>query len=137
MFCSIFRIIFKSIRERMEQCKLALHPEKTKLVYCNRKGKQKRTKAKHRQFDFLGYTFASRKVKTKEGHIMFGFSPAISRKSEKRISALCRRLGFHSWTHMNIHQLAASLASNISGCLNYYGRFHKTALEGIFRVVNR
>lgn len=131
------RFILKSIGERKEQCKLELHPEKTKLVYCNRKGRRKRTKAKHQQFDFLGYTFHSRKVKTKDGSIMFGFSPAISRKSAKRISEICQKLGFHRWTHMNIHQLSASLSPKIRGWLYYYGRFHKTEMESIFRSINR
>ena len=131
------RFILKSIRERMTQCKLGLHPEKTKLVYCNRKGRRKRGKAEARQFDFLGYTFRSRKVAAKDGNIIFGFSPSISRKSMKRISGECRKLGFHRWTHLDIHQLAAALSAKIRGWLYYYGRYHKTAMEGIFRIINR
>jgi group II intron reverse transcriptase/maturase len=129
--------ILKSIRERMSQCKLELHPEKTKLVYCNRKGRRKQTKADVRQFDFLGYTFRSRKVATKNGDVIFGFSPAISRKSMKGISKECQRLGFHRWTHLDIHQLSAMLSAKIRGWINYYGRFHKTEMEGIFRIINR
>jgi RNA-directed DNA polymerase len=129
--------ILKSIKERMSQCKLELHPEKTKLVYCNRKGRRKQTKAEVRQFDFLGYTFRSRKVATKDGVVIFGFSPAISRKSMKSIAKACQKLGFHRWTHLDIHQLSAILSPKIRGWLYYYGRFHKTALEAIFRIVNR
>jgi len=129
--------ILKSIRERMTQCKLELHPEKTKLVYCNRKGRRKQSKADVRQFDFLGYTFRSRKVLTKTGEIIFGFSPAISRKSMKRISDECRKLGFHRWTHLDIHGLAAALSAKIRGWLYYYGRFHKTAMQRIFEIINR
>ena len=50
------RYIRNRIRERLAACKLELHPEKTKIVYCkqsNRKGGYK----KHISFDFLGYTF--------------------------------------------------------------------------------
>ena len=129
--------ILKSIRERMTQCKLELHPEKTKIVYCNRKGRRKKSKADVRQFDFLGYTFRSRKVLTKTGEIIFGFSPAISRKSMKRISDECRKLGFHRWTHLDIHGLAATLSAKIRGWLNYYGRFHKTAMQRLFEIINR
>ena len=121
----------------MTQCKLELHPEKTKLVYCNRKGRRKRSKADVRQFDFLGYTFRSRKVLTKTGKIIFGFSPAISRKSMKRISDECRKLGFHRWTHLDIHGLATALSSKIRGWLYYYGRFHKTGMQRIFEIINR
>ena len=55
-----------------------------------------------------------------------------SLKSMKRISDGCRKLGFHRWTHLDIHQLAATLSPKIRGWLYYYGRFHKTGMEGIF-----
>ena len=77
--------VLKAVKERMEECKLELHPEKTKLVYCDRKGRRKRKMAKERQFDFLGFTFRPRKVLTKDGSLMYGFSPSISRKSVKQI----------------------------------------------------
>ena len=128
--------VLESIRERMEQCKLELHPEKTKLVYCNRQGRRKRTKAPNSQFDFLGYTFRSQKVQTKSGDVILGFSPRISRKSMKRISEECYKLGFHRWTHLNIHQLARILSPKIRGWLYYYGRYHKTAMAGIFEIIN-
>ena len=47
----------EAITERLLKCKLELHPEKTKIIYCkdsNRKGD-----SQHEKFDFLGYTFAS------------------------------------------------------------------------------
>lgn len=130
------RHLLKSLRERFEQCKLELHPEKTKLVYCNRKGRRKRKEAKERQFDFLGYTFRSRSVQTKEGTIIFGFSPSISRKSTKRISEEGRKLGFHRWTHLDIVGLSKALRSKIVGWLNYYGKFHKSAMKVAFRHLN-
>jgi group II intron reverse transcriptase/maturase len=131
------RHLLKSLKERFEQCKLELHPEKTRLVYCNRKGRRKRKEAKERQFDFLGYTFRSRSVQTKEGTIIFGFSPSISRMSTKRISEEGRKLGFHRWTHLDIVGLSKALRSKIRGWLNYYGKFHKSAMKGAFRLLNR
>lgn len=131
------RHLLKSMKERFEQCKLELHPEKTKLVYCNRKGRRKRKEAKERQFDFLGYTFRSRSVKTKGGTIIFGFSPSISSKSTKRITEEGRILGFHRWTHLDLVGLAKALRSKIRGWLNYYGKFHKSAMKVAFRHLNR
>ena len=130
------RHLLKSMKARFEQCKLELHPEKTKLVYCNRKGRRKRKEAKERQFDFLGYTFRSRSVQTKEGTIIFGFSPSISRKSTKRISEEGRKLGFHRWTHLDIVGMSKALRSKILGWLNYYGKFHKSAMKMAFRHLN-
>jgi hypothetical protein len=131
------RKVLKAARERFEQCKLELHPEKTRLVYCNRKGRRKKGKVKSQQFDFLGYTFRPRKLITKDGKIMFGFSPSISRKSTRSIVATCRKLGFHRWTHLNIHQLSKALVSKIRGWLYYYGKFHISALRQAFRLINR
>jgi len=131
------RHLLKSLKIRFEQCKLELHPEKTKLVYCNRKGRRKRKEAKERQFDFLGYTFRSRSVMTKEGTIIFGFSPSISNKSTKRIAEEGRRLRFHRWTHLDIVGLSKALRSKIIGWLNYFGKFHKSAMKVAFRNLNR
>jgi group II intron reverse transcriptase/maturase len=131
------RQILKEVRQRFEECKLELHPEKTKLVYCNRKGRRKKKEVKHQQFDFLGFTFRPRKLMTKDGQLMFGFSPAISRKRTKRIVATCRKLRFHRWTHLNIHQLARALSSKIRGWINYYGKFHFTEMKRAFLHLNR
>ena len=46
------------LERRLAECRLELHQEKTKIVYCkddNRAGDYP-----HTQFDFLGYTFRSR-----------------------------------------------------------------------------
>jgi RNA-directed DNA polymerase len=131
------RYVLKQIRLRMEECKLELHPDKTKIVYCNRKGRKKRKEAKHKSFDFLGFTFSTRMVKTKDGDLIKGFSPSISKKSMKRITAECYNLGFHRWTFMDIHQLSKVLSPKIRGWINYYGRFHKSGMELLFRFLNR
>jgi len=131
------RKVLRAARERFEECKLELHPDKTRLVYCNRKGRRKKREVKSQQFDFLGYTFRPRKLITKDGDILFGFSPSISRKSTRSIVATCRKLGFHRWTHMDFHQLSKALVSKIRGWLYYYGKFHISALRQAFRLVNR
>jgi group II intron reverse transcriptase/maturase len=131
------RQILKAVSQRLEECKLELHPEKTKLVYCNRKGRRKRREVKHQQFDFVGFTFRPRKVKTKDGKLMYGFSPSISRKRTKRIVATCRKLGFHRWVHLDIHQLSKALSSKIRGWINFYGKFHLSGLKNAFLHFNR
>jgi hypothetical protein len=64
----------------LQQATTALHPVKTKIVYCkdaNRRGDFEDT-----SFDFLGYTFRSRLAKGPRGYFT-GFSPAISAKAKK------------------------------------------------------
>lgn len=131
------RQVLKALRQRFEECKLELHPDKTKLVYCNRTRRRKKSKAKHQQFDFLGFTFRPRKLMTGDGGVILGFSPSISRKKTKQIIAICRKLGFHRWTHLDIHQLARALAPKIRGWINYFGKFHLSGIKLAFLHLNR
>ena len=131
------RQILKAVNERFKACKLELHPEKTKIVYCKRKGRRKKTGAKHEKFDFLGFTFRSRKVITKDGKLLHGFSPSISQKKTKYIIEVCRNLRFNRWTSMNIFDLSASLKPRIRGWLNYFGKFHISGMQTAFRHINR
>jgi hypothetical protein len=48
-----------------------------------------------------------------------------------------RRLRFHRWTHMEIFGLSAVLRSKILGWINYFGRFHKSAMKIAFGNLNR
>jgi group II intron reverse transcriptase/maturase len=59
------RSVVAAIGRRMEQVGLRLHPEKTKIVYCqdsNRRGSYENT-----AFTFLGFTFRQRRARNKQG----------------------------------------------------------------------
>ncbi len=49
------REVRAAIAARMEECRLELHPEKTKVVYC--KDDVRRRRYPNEKFDFLGYGF--------------------------------------------------------------------------------
>ncbi|MGO9182527.1 reverse transcriptase domain-containing protein, partial [Mycobacterium sp.] len=69
------RTLRDSIATRLGALGLELHPEKTKVVFCqdaNRPGE-----AEHTSFDFLGYTFRGRLAKGRRGYFV-SFAPAIS-----------------------------------------------------------
>lgn len=75
--------VLKAIEERLKHCKLELHPEKTKIVYCkdvDRKGSHE-----HERFDFLGYTFRPRLSKNRWGKHFVSFNPAIGDKAIQEI----------------------------------------------------
>ncbi|WP_404802937.1 reverse transcriptase domain-containing protein [Marinobacter denitrificans] len=55
------RFLLHSLRERFRECGLELHPEKTRIVYCQ-DHRRIGTHA-HTSFDSLGYTFKKRVVK--------------------------------------------------------------------------
>ena len=55
----------------------SMHPTKTKVVYC--KSEKRRGKYPNVQFDFLGYCFRPRLVRSFRDNALFcGFNPAVS-----------------------------------------------------------
>ena len=65
-----------AIEDRMVEVGLRLHPDKTRIVYCqdsNRRGSFELT-----SFTFLGFTFRARKARNKHGVCFTSFLPAIS-----------------------------------------------------------
>ena len=63
--------LMKAIAERLAQCKLEMHPEKTKIVYC--KDDDRRKRYPNESFDFLGYTFRARRSKNRVRKILYQF----------------------------------------------------------------
>ncbi len=129
------RYVLERLRKRMQDCKLELHPEKTKLVYC--KDHKRTGNFELVKFDFLGFTFKPRSSKTKDGHLFLGFDLAISVKSGKRILETLRKTNFHRWTSATIESIAAELNPQLQGWINYYGKFRPSAMSFIFRCLHR
>jgi RNA-directed DNA polymerase len=126
----------EAIEQRLKECKLEVNRSKTRIVHCQNSHKRvSPSKEVKRSFDFLGFTFKPRYVMFK-GIIRVGFTPAMSRKSQKRINKLCFKLRFHHMVHFNIYQIAGMLRSKIIGWINYYGKFRKSEMRGMFRVLN-
>jgi group II intron reverse transcriptase/maturase len=126
----------EAIEQRLKECKLEVNRSKTRIVHCQNSHKRvSPSKEVKRSFDFLGFTFKPRYVMFK-GKIRVGFTPAMSRKSQKRINKLCFKLKFHRMVHFNIYQIAGMLRSKIIGWINYYGKFRKSEMRGMFRVLN-
>jgi group II intron reverse transcriptase/maturase len=123
------------INKRLKECKLELHPEKTKIVYC--KDIRRKEKYKNIEFDFLGFTFKARKVKWKDGRIVSGFVPAISKSAGKKIKSDIRSWKVRFWTGNTLEGIAKELNSIIRGWINYYGMFHKSALKSIFFIFDK
>lgn len=62
--------------QRLARCRLEVHPEKTKIVYCrdsNRRGHYPVVR-----FDFLGYTFKPRSARNRHGRLFTSFCPGVS-----------------------------------------------------------
>src|ERR1017187_6472616 len=70
------REVLAALQERMSDVGLALHPDKTRIVYCQ--DARRRGSHEHTSFTFLGYGFRGRRVRTRSVRITTGFVPAIS-----------------------------------------------------------
>ena len=128
--------VLEMLTRRMASCKLELHPEKTKIVYC--KDHKRTGNYKYVKFDFLGFTFKPRPTKSKkDGYLFLGFDLAMSVKSGKRIIKSLRQTQFHRWTSNTIEGIAAELNPKIRGWLNYYGKFRLSSMRYIFYVFHR
>jgi RNA-directed DNA polymerase len=129
------RSVLEAIRDRFEQCGLALHPTKTRIVYCkddNRPGEYE-----HVAFDFLGYTFQPRRATNRWGKCFINLLPAMSAKAAKRVRQTIREWRMASTrNHQRLEDLARHVNPVVRGWLQYYGRFYRTKCVQVLRHLN-
>ena len=124
------RALWQALTTRLTDCKLMLHPEKTKIVFCKdvtRKGDYPDI-----HFDFLGFQFRARKTMwTVKGKRMFvhSFLPAASPKALTRIGREIRSWALHHRNDKSLEELAAMYNSKIRGWITYYSHFYRTQLR--------
>ena len=92
------------MERRLSQCKLELHPEKTKVVYC--KDDKRRDNYPNEKFDFLGFTFRPRLTKFGEGRYGVNFSPAVSEEAAKTMRHTIRSWRFHRRSDKSLTDLS-------------------------------
>jgi RNA-directed DNA polymerase len=129
------QLVKESLRKRLMECGLELHPTKTRIVYC--KDARRRGNLPDIAFDFLGFTFRPRKAKSKEGRIFHGFLPAVSNKAKKKMRQAVREWRLHMQTGKSLGEIAAKYNAVIRGWVGYYGRFYKTEMRGIAEHINQ
>lgn len=125
----------EALGNRFKECGLGLHPEKTRIVYCkddDRRGDHHTTK-----FDFLGFTFRSRRSKNRHGKYFINFSPAISNKAGKAMRQKARGWKMHLRSDKTLEDLSKMFSPVIKGWINYYGSFYKSALYPTLKQLNR
>jgi group II intron reverse transcriptase/maturase len=124
------RALWSALADRFTACKLVLHPDKTKIVYCkdvNRKGDFPNI-----AFDFLGFQFRARKTMWRKGQkriFTHSFQPAVSPKALTRISREIRRWALHHRTDKSLTELAETHNPCIRGWITYFSHFYKTQLR--------
>jgi len=123
-----------AIAARMKECKLELHPEKTKIVYCQDDSRTE--KAESTEFDFLGFTFRQRTVRGSGSRLFNSFNPAISDKAKKAIWTEIKSWKVYRRSDLTIFEISRYYNSKIRGWIGYYGRFRKSALYSLFKEFN-
>jgi group II intron reverse transcriptase/maturase len=119
----------EAIQKRLEECKLELHPKKTKIVYCKdvvRKGNYENT-----SFDFLGYTFRPRVLRSRKGNLFVRFHPAMSRNSAKKIRRTIRSWKIQLKTYTSLESLSKMYSAILRGWINYYTLFEKYTMKNL------
>jgi len=128
------RWIKEAISERLAKCRLKLHPEKTKIVYC--KDEDRKGSYPYEKFDFLGYTFKARKSKNRWGKYFINFSSAVSDKADKHMRQTIRSWRLHLRSDKEIEDLSRMFNPIIRGWVNYYGGYYKSMLYPTFKMLN-
>lgn len=127
--------LLAAIAQRLRQCKLTLHPEKSAVVYC--KDDRRRKKYPRIQFTFLGYTFRPRRAPGRDGKAWTSFLPAVSAGAIQRMTSVMREWNLAGQTGVGLHELAARYNPRLRGWLNYYGRFQRWAMVRVFARFDR
>jgi len=124
------KALLAAVSGRLKECKLEMHPEKSGIVYC--KNGRPNKEYPRMQFTFLGYTFRPRRTKCRDGRAWTGFLPAVSAAAIKRMNDQIREWSLPRQTSVGLNELALRYNATLSGWLNYYGHFYKSALEPVF-----
>jgi RNA-directed DNA polymerase len=128
------RYVRAAIAKRLTECRLEMHPEKTRIVYC--KDADRSGSYEHERFDFLGYGFRPRLSKSKYGKHFVNFTPAVSDEAAKAIRKEIRGWKLHERSDKTLGDLARMFNAVVQGWINYYGRFYKSALYASLRPLN-
>ena len=131
------RRVLAALEERMADVGLELHPDKTRIVYCKDRNRRRRDCAET-SFTFLGYTFRARQAPARQGGgAMFSaFLPAVSKDALKRMSEEVRAWRIHLRSGTELEDIASWINPVVRGWMSYYGRFYRTALNGLLQRIN-
>jgi group II intron reverse transcriptase/maturase len=124
-----------ALQRRFAECKLTLHPQKTKIVYC--KNEDRPGNYPDQSFDFLGYTFRARGARRRSGGLFLGFLPAVSERAAKEMRQVVRHWKLTDRSDLGLEALVRWIQPVLRGWVNYFGRFYPSALHRALFTVDR
>lgn len=119
------------MEQRLAQCRLELHPQKTKIVYC--KDEDRRGSYLNEKFDFLGFTFRPRRSRNRWGKHFVNFSPAVSNQAARAVRRTMREWGLDRRSDKSLDDLARMFNPVIRGWTNYFRHYYKSAMYPTLR----
>lgn len=111
------KYLLQRLSDRLKECGLEIHSEKSKIVYCKNDESQKYRE--NNSFDFLGYTFKGRSARNKQGKFFKTFTPAVSKEASKSFREKIRRT-VRGTQSISLEELAKRLNPIIRGWMNYF-----------------
>ena len=126
--------IRRDIETQLKKWNLDLHPEKTHIVYCkdgNRTGEHPKT-----SFDFLGYTFRPRMVKSRYGNVFVSFTPAVSNKAKKDMRRKIHDWRMHLRPYYSLDDLSREYNPALRGWVNYFKNYRKSETYSVLIYMN-
>jgi len=128
--------IRRKLEKRFTECGLEIHPDKTKIIYC--KDSNRKLNYQNTSFDFLGFTFRPRNAKNQRNGLRFtSFTPAVSKAALKTMRAKIKKCRLGRRTELSINDIVERCNPYLRGWINYYGRYHATEMESVFRHFNQ
>jgi len=121
--------LHQQIADRLKECGLEIHPEKTRIVYC--KDAKRTGDDENIQFDFLGFTFRPRKAMNKFGSLFLSFLPAPSNSALKTMRQTIRRWHLPLKSSWSLSDLARQFSPVIRGWMSYYCHFRQSAFQSM------
>jgi group II intron reverse transcriptase/maturase len=128
------RYVGRRIAVRLREVGLRLHPDKTRIVYCQQDGRA--DSSEFTSFTFLGFTFRKRAARSSDGTVFNGFLPAVSNEAIKKMNRVVHSWRLPRWTTLSLDELAAWVNQIVPGWVDYYGRYYRTALSPLLRRIN-
>jgi RNA-directed DNA polymerase len=126
----------EALQARLAECRLELHPTKTRIVYC--KDDRRRGNSGTVMFDFLGYCFRPRSILGPHSRKMFcGFTPAVSKPALNAMRATIRGMKLRKRIEVTLDDIARELNPMVRGWIAYYGQYTRSALYPLARYINQ
>lgn len=127
--------IKECLTKRFAECRLELHPTKTRIVYCKDKDRTKDEDLT--EFDFLGYTFKAVHIMCRDGKTRLNFIASVSKTSAKAFRDKIKMLEIHKKTGCKIDMIAEILNPMLRGWINYFGKFNPSAMRYTLQCIER